>query len=138
MGLMFLISPKLVSFLEVTPEISSALSSHTVDSPPTANGSGSQSFFDSIAYIIPENIFEAAVNEEILPLFIATLLFALALSKISEKNRKMVVRFFEAIIETLHVLIGWILMAMPFAVFILVLEMAVEAGMELFTALAYF
>jgi len=138
MGLMILVTPKLVSFLEITPEITSALSFHTVETPLTTSGTGTQSFIDSIAYIIPENIFEAAVNEEILPLFIASLLFALALSKISEKNRTSVVRFFDAIIETLHVLIGWILMAMPFAVFILVLEMAVEAGMELFTALAYF
>jgi len=137
MGLMILVIPKLVSFLDVTPAISDALSSHSVETP-AADSAGTQSFMDGIAYIIPENLFEAAVNEEILPLFIASLLFALALSKVSGENRKTIVRFFDAIIETLHVLIGWILMAMPVAVFILVFEMAVEAGMELFTALAYF
>jgi len=138
MGLMILVTPKLVSYLEITPEITNALASHTVETPTETGSTGTQSFLDSIAYIIPENLFEAAVNEEILPLFVASLLFALALAKISNKNRKVITRFFDAVIETLHVLIGWILMAMPLAVFILVFEVAVDAGMELFTALAYF
>lgn len=138
MGLMILVTPKLVSFLEVTPEIKEALSTHTAETPAATGVANAQSITDSIAYFIPENLFEAAVNEEILPLFIATLLFALALTKISKQNRRVITRFFDAVIETLHVLIGWILMAMPAAVFILVFEVAVQAGMELFTALAYF
>lgn len=138
MLLMILIMPSLVSYFEVTPGIREALSAQTLDVPNVAERPQPSGFTDSIGYLLPSNLFAAAANEDILPLFIASLIFAFALTKVSDTNRSIIVNFFDAIIETLHILIGWILMAMPFAVFILVFEMAAQTGLELVTALLYF
>lgn len=139
LALMITLVPKLVSIFEVTPAIAEVLSEQIVEIPATALQTAPASGFgEAVSYIIPENLFRAAYNEDILPLLIASLLFALALMRVSENTRRPVVRFFSAIIEILHVLIGWILMVMPYAVFTLVFAMASKAGMDLFAALAFY
>jgi proton glutamate symport protein len=138
-AVMLIIVPPLVAQFEVTPAIREALQSQNIQTPtvsrevdPAAGIGG------AISHVIPSNIFRAAVNEDILPIFVATLLFALALTRVSEDHRKPILDLFKSIIEILHVLIRWILLAMPYAVFILVFSMATRAGLDLFTALAYF
>ncbi len=139
LALMIIIVPPLVAQFEVTPAIREALQSDVIEAPTISRDAvPSTGWGDAITYIVPSNIFRAAVNEDILPLFVAALLFALAISRISDTHRKPLIKFFNAIIETLHVLIRWILLAMPYAVFILVFAMATRAGLDLFAALAYF
>jgi Na+/H+-dicarboxylate symporter len=137
-ALLTFLSPIVVSLFKVTPEITQALSNQSIEIPLPGRDGESPGVFDSIAYLLPQNLFSAAANEEIFPLVIATILFSLALTQISGKGRKIITGFFDALIETLHVLIGWILMAMPFAVFILIFSMATTAGTQLLSALIFF
>ncbi len=138
-AVMLIIVPPLVAQFEITPAIREALQSQNIQTPTVSSDADpSAGLGGIISHIIPSNIFRAAANEDILPIFAATLLFALALSRVSETHRKPILDLFKAVIETLHVLIRWILLAMPYAVFILVFSMATRAGLDLFAALAYF
>ncbi|MDX1642640.1 MAG: cation:dicarboxylase symporter family transporter, partial [Balneolaceae bacterium] len=139
MAVMTLLSPSVVSIFEVTPEMTAALQDQVLNTPlANQNVNTDISVTDAISYIIPDNLFRAAAEENILPIFVASLLFALALTKVSEPNRKKIVGFFDALIETLHVLIGWIISVMPFAIFALVFAMATESGADLLSALLFF
>ncbi|NBB76784.1 MAG: cation:dicarboxylase symporter family transporter [Bacteroidetes bacterium] len=130
--------PPVVSLFQVTPEITEALSSQSINIPLPGRDGNAGGALDSIANLLPQNLFSAAANEDIFPLVIATILFSLALTRVSVKSRKIIVGFFDALIEALHVLIGWILMAMPFAVFILIFSMSTTAGTQLLSALVFF
>jgi Na+/H+-dicarboxylate symporter len=139
MAIMTLLSPSVVSMFDVTPEMTTSLHSHVMDMPmPEEESATDGSISDAISYLIPSNLFRAAADENILPIFVASFLFALALTRVSESNRKKIVGFFDALIETLHVLIGWIITVMPFAVFTLVFAMAIESGADLLSALMFF
>lgn len=139
MALMTIISPSVVSIFEVTPEMTESLQSQTMNLPMSDGETATDgSISDAISSIIPSNLFSAAADENILPIFVASFLFALALTRVSESNRKKIVGFFDALIETLHVLIGWIITVMPFAVFTLVFAMATESGADLLSALIFF
>ena len=137
-ALMLTIVPNLVTYYSVTPEMTEALRFTTVETPSSARNQAPSGFGDIIVHIIPVNLFSAAANNEILPLFVASLLFGLALTRVPEPQRRPVVKFFKAIISVLHVLIKWILMVMPYAVFILVFSMASQVGTELLSALLFF
>ena len=135
LALMLFMVPTVVSFFEVTPEIKEALAASTATPEAVEPASG---LTDSIGQIIPDNLLRAAVNDQIVPLFVGTLLFALALTRVADKHRRPIVDLFNAIIEILHVLIGWILMVMPLAVFALVFAMSTQAGTQLISALVFF
>ncbi|MFL6743176.1 MAG: dicarboxylate/amino acid:cation symporter, partial [Sphingomicrobium sp.] len=53
--------------------------------------------------IVPDNVFAAATNGDILPLVVFAVLFALALTRIGEPGRRSVVTFFEAVADALLV-----------------------------------
>ena len=59
--------------------------------------------------VIPDNVFAAATNGDILPLVVFAVLFALALARISAAGRRAIVGLFEAIADALLVIIGWVL-----------------------------
>lgn len=137
LALMLTITPRLVALFEVTPAIREALQAVSVVPPSNAEAAPT-GIGEVVTQIIPTNLFRAAAEDQILPLFVGTLLFALALTRVPEAPRALLVSFFQAIIATLHVLIGWILRAMPVGVFVLVFAMAAQAGTDLLGALAFF
>ncbi len=136
---MIALVPHLVTFYNVTPELTQAIQFTSVETPqPSGTTEAPTGLRNIIVNIIPVNLFSAAANNEILPLFVAALLFGLALTRVPQQQRRMVVSFFKAIISVLYVLIQWILMVMPYAVFILVFSMASQAGSQLLGALIFF
>jgi len=66
--------------------------------------------------VVPDNVFAAATNGDILPLVVFAVLFALALGKISAEGRRSVVWLFEAIADALIVIIAWVLVIAPLGV----------------------
>ena len=69
--------------------------------------------------IIPDNVFAAAANGDVLPLVVFSILFALALGSISATGRRAVVTLFQAIADALVVIIEWVLWIAPLGVFAL-------------------
>jgi proton glutamate symport protein len=87
---------------------------------------------------IPSNVFAAASNGDVLPLVIFALLFALALTRISEAARRTVVALFEAVADALLVIIQWVLWIAPLGVFALAFTVGSEAGGAAFAGLGHY
>ncbi len=88
--------------------------------------------------VIPDNVVAAAANGEILPLVVFAVLFALALGRISATGRRTVVGLFEAIADTLLVIIGWVLWIAPLGVFALAYTVGSAAGGAAFAGLGHY
>lgn len=88
--------------------------------------------------VIPDNVFAAATNGDILPLVIFSLLFALALGAISDKGRASVVTLFEAIGDALLVVIAWVLWIAPLGVLALAFTVGSAAGGSAFAGLGHY
>jgi Na+/H+-dicarboxylate symporter len=88
--------------------------------------------------VIPDNVFAAATNGDILPLVVFAGLFALALGRIPEEGRRSIVGFFEAIGEALLVIIGWVLWIAPLGVVALAFTVGAAAGGSAFAGLGHY
>jgi Na+/H+-dicarboxylate symporter len=83
---------------------------------------------DWLLALVPTNLVRAAASGEILPLLLFTVFFALAVTRLAPEPRDLLRRVFQAFADAMMVLIGWILKALPLAVFALCLEFAFRAG----------
>jgi Na+/H+-dicarboxylate symporter len=88
--------------------------------------------------IVPDNVFAAAVNGDVLPLVVFSVLFALALGQISTDGRRSVVGLFEAVGDALLVIIGWVLWLAPLGVFALAYTVGSAAGASAFAGLGHY
>ena len=67
------------------------------------------SFADFLRSIVPTNPVAAAAEDAILPLIVFVIVFAFALTRLPEAPREPLVGFFQAIADTMLVVIGWVL-----------------------------
>ena len=88
--------------------------------------------------VIPDNVFASATNGDVLPLVVFSLLFALALGRISERGRKQIVGLFEAIGDALLVVIAWVLWVAPLGVLALAYTVGAAAGGSAFAGLGHY
>ena len=117
---------------ETAMGLQTALAGIEKSSAPVA---GVADFFKGV---IPDNIFAAATNGDILPLVVFSVLFALALARVSEAGRKMIVGLFEAIADALLVIIAWVLAVAPIGVFALAYTVGTAAGGSAFAGLGHY
>lgn len=108
----------------------------TIDrSEVAASVPGAADFFRSI---VPDNVIGAAAEGQVLPLVFFTLLFALAVTMIDQQHRRRLVTFFEAVADTLLVVIGWVLWIAPVGVFGLAFSLGAGAGTAAIAAVAHY
>ena len=88
--------------------------------------------------VVPDNVFAAATNGDILPLVVFSVLFALALASISEQGRRAVVVLFEAVADAVLVIIGWVLWLAPLGVFALAYTVGFAAGGAAFAGFGHY
>ena len=88
--------------------------------------------------VVPDNVFAAATNGDILPLVVFALLFALALGRIGAAGRRSVIGLFEAIGDALLVIIGWVLWIAPLGVLALAFTVGSAAGGSAFAGLGHY
>jgi Na+/H+-dicarboxylate symporter len=118
---------------ETAAALQGALSGIEQKTPATLPGVA-----DFFKGVIPDNVFAAASNGDVLPLVIFALLFALALGKISQQGRTTVVTLFEAVANALLVIIQWVLWIAPLGVFALAYTVGVAAGGAAFAGLGHY
>jgi len=94
-----------------------------------------QTFGAWFASLLPPNPIAAAANGDMLPLILFTLLFALAIAR---SGQRVLVDFFEAVVDAMLILVGWIIWLAPVGVFALVLPLAAHAGAAMAGALGAF
>jgi proton glutamate symport protein len=102
----------------------------TAASVPTAS--------DFLRSIIPSNVISAAAEDKILPLVVFTAIFAFAMTRIEAPKRKALAGFFEAVTETMLVMIGWVLWIAPVGVLALAFAVGAGAGAAALGAIAHY
>jgi proton glutamate symport protein len=93
---------------------------------------------DFLRAMIPTNPIASAANAAILPLIIFTAIFGFAVTRVPEDKRKNITGFFEALAETMIVMIGWVLALAPIGVFALALVVGAKAGTAALGALLHY
>jgi Na+/H+-dicarboxylate symporter len=88
--------------------------------------------------MIPDNVFAAATNGDILPLVVFAVFLAFALGKISAEGRRTLVGLFEAIADALLVIIAWVLLVAPIGVLALAFTVGSAAGGSAFAGLGHY
>lgn len=93
---------------------------------------------DWIANLIPPNLIEAMSKGELLPIALATALFALALRNLAQDRRDAVLNLASAVRDTILVYVGWVIALLPIGGFALAYSFAAETGSEVIRAAVQF
>lgn len=95
-------------------------------------------FTDFLVAIVPTNPVSAAANDQFLPLILFTLVFAFAITRLPADPRRVLVNLFQAIADTMLIVIGWVLWLGPVGVFALGYVVGARAGTAAFGALLHY
>jgi Na+/H+-dicarboxylate symporter len=95
-------------------------------------------FADFLKSILPTNPVAAAAENAILPLILFTLIFAFAVTRLPAATRETLVRFFQAIADTMLVMVNWVLWLAPIGVLALAFAVGATAGAQAFGALLHY
>ncbi|HUF69649.1 MAG TPA: dicarboxylate/amino acid:cation symporter [Longimicrobiales bacterium] len=89
----------------------------------------------TIERLVPNNVFAAAAAGDLLPLIIFSIIFGAAVTLIGKESRDHILGFFNAVNDTVMVIIDWIMRLAPYAVFALVGAIVAQFGMDLLQSL---
>ncbi|GLS01052.1 amino acid:proton symporter [Brevundimonas denitrificans] len=89
-------------------------------------GGGLAAFLTSLA---PSNPIRAAADDAILGIVVFAIVFGFATTRLSARLRQPLTVFFEAVAETMIVIVHWVLRAAPIGVFALSLGVGLRAGL---------
>jgi len=140
-GLVLLFLPPILRATSVDHAAIAALSQNASAQAKKLAGQpagGEPGFGDLIVGLIPRNLLQAAVNEDFLRLLIVAILFGLALRRVGAESGGIVIRFFEGVTETLMVLVHWIVVCSPVAMFALAATFAASSGARIVGILGRF
>ena len=93
---------------------------------------------ETILAMVPQNPFASAAQTDLLPLIIAVCIFGAAATVISDTGRQSLLAFFGAVNELCMVVIGWIMVLAPFAVFVLIASLVARLGLDVLQRLLQF
>ncbi|MEN9854924.1 MAG: hypothetical protein RL186_738 [Pseudomonadota bacterium] len=93
---------------------------------------------DFLRAMVPTNPVASAANSAILPLIVFTALFGFAVTQVEASKRRFVTGFFEAVAETMVVMIGWVLALAPVGVLALAIVVGAKAGTSALGALLHY
>ncbi|RAO78301.1 dicarboxylate/amino acid:cation symporter [Dyella jiangningensis] len=129
-------APRLFSLFShnagLTRALESAVATHA---PTTATGVGWAEWFNGI---VPSNAIMAAAQSAMLPLVVFALFFGFGLTRIDAERRQLVIHFFQAIADTMIVVVRWVLWVAPLGVFALILSVCARAGLHMLSALGIY
>jgi Na+/H+-dicarboxylate symporter len=96
------------------------------------------SFVDQLINWIPVNPFKSAAEGAILPLIIFSILLGLALNRVDDTPKKAVLLFFRGIGDAMLVIVRWLFVVAPVAIFAVVFPLISQVGAGLVGALVYY
>jgi Na+/H+-dicarboxylate symporter len=88
--------------------------------------------------ILPANPFKAAAEDQMLPLVVFALVFGFAVAKIERVQGPRLSAWFQAVVDALLVMVGWVILVAPVGVFALALVLGARAGVAVAGALAHY
>jgi Na+/H+-dicarboxylate symporter len=130
-----LLTPLLLGLFPLPAESTEALRQALTTTQPVGEVPG---FADFLRSIVPTNPVAAAAEDAILPLIVFTLVFAFALTRLPAEPREGLTGFFQALADTMLVVIGWVLWIAPIGVFALAYVVGARAGGSAFGALLHY
>lgn len=128
----------LVDLFPLPQSAASALQASLATLDPSIASAPVPKVADFFRSVIPPNIFSAAANDQILPLVVFALLFAMAITRVEAARRRSLVALFEAIADTMLVIIGWVLWLAPVGVFGLAFAVGAGSGAAAFAGLVHY
>ncbi|MBV6521643.1 MAG: Proton/glutamate-aspartate symporter [Gemmatimonadaceae bacterium] len=128
--------PLLFKWLHVDPATAAALRSGTVSAADAA--ARVQGFREWLVGIVPANPVRAAADGAMLPLVVFALAFGLALIRIANDRREVVLSFFAGVASAMLVIVRAIIALAPVGVFALMLPVASRTGTAAASALGYY
>ena len=93
---------------------------------------------ETILAMVPQNPFASAAQTDLLPLILAVCIFGAAATVVSDAGRKALLAFFGGVNELCMVVIGWIMVLAPFAVFVLIASLVARLGLDVLQRLLQF
>ena len=124
----------LIAMHPVDPETAASLRSGPA---PPVEPRGSGTLAETLKTLLPNNLFQAAANGDILPILLFAAFFGLAVRRLSSDRREPLRTLFQGLADAMLILIGWILKLLPFGVFALCLDFAYRAGGRVTGIIAY-
>lgn len=88
--------------------------------------------------LVPVNPVKAAADGAMLPLIVFSILFGLAIARLTAERREGLVRFFDGIAQASLTLVRWVLEVAPIGVFALAAPLAARMGASAAGAVAYY
>jgi Na+/H+-dicarboxylate symporter len=130
------LTPLILNLWPMPAEAAAALraslsaSTETVGEIPT--------FGQFLRSFVPTNPISAAASDQILPLMVFTAVFAFAMTRLPEAPRANLASLFQAVADTMLVIINWVLWLAPVGVFALAYVVGARAGAEAVDALLHY
>lgn len=130
-----LVAPLALSMVPRDPALADALRNGMAGGPALAAPTG---WADTLTAIIPSNAIAAAAQSAMLPLVVFALFFGFALTRIEASRRAHMVGLFQALADTMVVIVHWVLWVAPIGVFALILAVCARAGLSMLSALGVY
>lgn len=92
---------------------------------------------DRLVAMIPDNLFEAAANGDLIGLILVSVMFGLAVSRIGPR-REEILGLVRAVRDAVFVATYWVILAIPVGAFALAFEIASKTGVVLAGVLGYY
>ena len=93
---------------------------------------------DFLVSLVSPNLIAAAAETSMLPLVVFFAALAVAITRLAEPQRELMLGFFEALANAMLTIIGWVLWLAPVGVFALAVGVAVDSGGAVFATLAHY
>ncbi len=139
-GFALLVATPIVHALREDPQFAATVSKGLASQSRqlVANEPPAPSASQWLVSLVPRNPLKTALDEDLLPLLVATALFGLALNRTREGAGAAVIRLVQGLAQTMLVLVGWIVRLAPMAVFSLGFTFAASTGFEVAGVLGEF
>jgi proton glutamate symport protein len=130
----------LLNRLNIDPAVAASLRESAARSTETAASSLQQAPTLSrwVTELFPVNVFKAATDGAMLPLIVFSIAFGLALTRVLEDRRQVVLQILRGISDGMLTLVGWVLKFTPIGVFALAIPLAARMGLAAAGALIYY
>ena len=93
---------------------------------------------DVLLDLIPRNPVEAAAAGDMLPIIVFSVLFGAALSLVQADRRETVLSFFHGVNDVAMILVDWVMLLAPYAVFALLAAVIAQFGIGLLGSLFFY
>ena len=130
-----LLTPSLLSIWPMPAESAAALRTALTGVPAVAEQPPLRDF---LVALVPTNPIASAANDSILPLLIFTLVFAFAVTRLTQGPRAHMAGFFSALADAMVIVIEWVLKLAPIGVFALAFVVGARSGLAALGAVAHY